>query len=96
MAVRKIPPKKSVQKNRTTATSRTSARVASARPVSKVNKVQHHGGKKKVTKKTNGFLSLFRSDRPAGDVDYTFMLLVGVLVAFGLIMLLSASTHFLP
>ncbi len=49
--------------------------------------------KKPVKRKSAGILNaIFSSDRKAGDMDYTFLLLVGVLVAFGLIMLLSAST----
>ena len=44
-------------------------------------------------KKSTGFIqSIFSSNRKAGEMDYTFLLLVGVLVVFGLIMLLSAST----
>ena len=91
MAVRKIPPKKSVQKNKTARRSTNGAKVAPARTVSKVKKVQYKGGKR-PTRRTGGLIGWFRSDRAAGEVDYTFMLLVGVLVAFGLIMLLSAST----
>lgn len=47
-----------------------------------------------VTKKQRtGFINnIFASERKAGEMDYTFLLLVGVLTAFGLIMLLSAST----
>ena len=43
-------------------------------------------------KRSSKILQLFASDRPQGELDYTFLLLVGVLAAFGLIMLLSAST----
>lgn len=46
-------------------------------------KAKHSGGL---------FGALFASDRKPGDMDYTFLLLVGVLSAFGLVMLLSAST----
>ncbi len=44
-------------------------------------------------KKNHGLLrGLFSSDRKSGEMDYSFLLLVGVLTIFGLIMLLSAST----
>lgn len=69
-------------------------RPVSARPAVK-RAVPHMAAKRKVAakKRNNGFFSmLFASDRKRGDLDYTFLLLVGVLVAFGLIMLLSAST----
>lgn len=53
----------------------------------------HHTTKHPAKKGNSVALKgLFASDRKAGDMDYTFLLLVGVLAAFGLIMLLSAST----
>ena len=79
---------KSVRKSKTPAV-RKVKRVAPAGQVKKTTRV----AKKPVKKKTNGFFSgLFASDRTPGEMDYTFLLLVGVLVVFGLIMLLSAST----
>lgn len=65
------------------------SRTAAKRPVPKA-----YAAKKRSVKKKSGglFSSIFSSDRKRGDLDYTFLLLVGVLVAFGLIMLLSAST----
>lgn len=63
--------------------------VASA---SRVKKVGSHVTRKS-NKKKPGFLNqLFTTNRTAKEMDYTFLLLVGVLVAFGLVMLLSAST----
>lgn len=42
--------------------------------------------------KRNGFIrDLFVFENGSGDIDFTFLLLVGVLTVFGLIMLLSAS-----
>lgn len=68
-------------------------RVGSVPPVKKASSTAHRSTKKPVKKKKGGFIaSLLYSDRTPGEMDYTFLLLVGVLVAFGLIMLLSAST----
>jgi len=62
-------------------------------PAKSVKKVPAKSVRKPAAKKKMGFISrLFYSDRTAGDMDYTFLLLVGVLVTFGLVMLLSAST----
>ena len=59
----------------------------------KVRAAKKGGTKRTVKKKKTGFIaSLIYSKRTPGEMDYTFLLLVGVLVVFGLIMLLSAST----
>lgn len=66
-----------------------------ARPVKKASGVSKKAVRspKKTVKKGNGIIArLFRTDRTPGEMDYTFLLLVGVLVIFGLVMLLSAST----
>lgn len=86
------PKKKSTvtTKKRSTTASKKVRGVASA---TKVQKVGSHVARKTTKKKKQGFLnSLFSTNRAAKEMDYTFLLLVGVLVVFGLIMLLSAST----
>ncbi len=88
---------KSTQKRNTSGGRRTTTqnvrRVSSVPPVKKASSTAHRSTKKPVKKKKGGFIaSLLYSDRTPGEMDYTFLLLVGVLVAFGLIMLLSAST----
>ena len=88
---------KSTQKRNTSGGRRTTTqnvrRVSSVPPVKKASSTAHRSTKKSVKKKKGGFIaSLLYSDRTPGEMDYTFLLLVGVLVTFGLIMLLSAST----
>ncbi len=94
MAIKPIYPKnkKKVSVKRTGSSSRTAPRASGARyqrPASTVRK-------SKRPAKKSGFISaftdLFHSERKAGEVDFTFLLLVCVLAFFGLIMLLSAST----
>ncbi len=75
------------------ATGQSVRKVTSVPPVKKASSTAHRTTKKPIKKRKNGFLAnLLYSDRTPGEMDYTFLLLVGVLVAFGLIMLLSAST----
>lgn len=77
-------------KKRSTSAPKKVSGVASA---AKVKKVGSHVARKTTKKKKPGFLNnLFSTNRAAKEMDYTFLLLVGVLVVFGLIMLLSAST----
>ncbi len=73
---------------------RAPSRIAASRSTGKsMAKSVKHVKRQPTKGGSSGFLkNLFASDRTAGDMDYTFLLLVGVLVAFGLIMLLSAST----
>ena len=94
MAVRDINPKRSVQKNKPASGRRGSVKNASVSPVKAVPKAKKAVYKKvrRGPKRSSKILQLFASDRPQGELDYTFLLLVGVLAAFGLIMLLSAST----
>ena len=85
----------STQKRNTTSGRRTTGqsvqRVRSVAPVKKAGSTTRRTAKKPAKKM--GFIAkLLHSDRTPGEMDYTFLLLVGVLVAFGLIMLLSAST----
>lgn len=95
--VRDYKSRNSIQKRNNTSVSRNNVKgatkVKTAAPVKKVKKAANSTAKKPVQKKKAGFLAkLLYSRRKPGEVDYTFLLLVGVLVAFGLIMLLSAST----
>lgn len=88
---------KSTRKKNTTSGKRvTGQNVRKVRPVAPVKKAGSTAARtvrKPVKKKKSGFFaSLLSSNRTPGEMDYTFLLLVGVLVAFGLIMLLSAST----
>ncbi len=88
---------KSVQKRNTApgrrATRQSVQRVTPVPPVKRAGSKAHPAARKPVKKKKNSFLAkLIYSGRTPGEMDYTFLLLVGVLVAFGLIMLLSAST----
>ncbi|MBQ7986614.1 MAG: putative lipid II flippase FtsW [Clostridia bacterium] len=88
---------KSTQKRNTASGKRTTSqsvrKVKPVQPVKKASTSANRGGKKPIKKKKNGILAnLLYSNRTPGEMDYTFLLLVGVLVAFGLIMLLSAST----
>lgn len=86
---------KSTQKKRSSS-GRKSTNVQKVRPVAPVRKASSSARstvKKPVKKRKGGLLAnLLYSNRTPGEMDYTFLLLVGVLVAFGLIMLLSAST----
>ncbi len=94
MAVRDINPKKSTQKNKSARSRTTSvkeSRVSQVKAVPKAKKAVYKKAKR-GSKRLRGLFGLFSSDRPQGEMDYTFLLLVGVLAAFGLIMLLSAST----
>ena len=82
-------------KKRSSASGKRGQNVRKVTPVPPVKKASNTTYKKakKPMKKRNGFLAkLLYSDRTPGEMDYTFLLLVGVLVVFGLIMLLSAST----
>ena len=95
--VRDYRSRNSTQKRNNTSVSRNNttgaAKVRPASSVNKVNKVAHSTAKRPAQKKKAGFFAnLLYSKRKPGEPDYTFLLLVGVLVAFGLIMLLSAST----
>ena len=87
---RKVTPVASVKRAdntyHSTAYRGTNSRSASSRSTA------NRSTKKTVNRKGGFIANLLRSDRKAGEMDYTFLLLVGVLVAFGLIMLLSAST----
>lgn len=86
---------KSTQKRNTASGKKSTSvrKVSPVAPVKKAGSTAHRGAKKPAGKRKNGFLArLLYSDRTPGEMDYTFLLLVGVLVAFGLIMLLSAST----
>ena len=72
---------------------RTSARPAAAKsrvPAARrsISAAERHNRKKR----TDGFFASFFGYAKTGEADYTFMLLVGILVTFGLVMLLSAST----
>ena len=82
--VKAVHPNKTVQKKKSN-TGKTDRYSRTARPKTRKLAV-------KQQKKRGVFSGLFFSDRKAGDMDYTFLLLVGVLAVFGLIMLLSAST----
>lgn len=99
--VKAVHPDKSVQKKKNTAARRTNAKSVRKTAVPGQRTVKRSGAgsvyktkKRTIKRKKNGglFSAVFSSDNKAGDMDYTFLLLVGVLVAFGLIMLLSAST----
>lgn len=83
-------------KGRSSSSGRKSTNVQKVRPVAPVKKAsstKRTTARKPVKKRKNGFIaSLLYSNRTPGEMDYTFLLLVGVLVVFGLIMLLSAST----
>lgn len=105
MAIRAVHSNNSAQKKRQTKTGSRKApqsakmttsqayRAERGGQQSRVTKNVYKSSKKPTKKKTGGILNeIFLSDRTGGEMDYTFMLLVGVLVAFGLIMLLSAST----
>lgn len=71
---------------------RSSVKVKEVATASRVKKVGTRVTRKPA-KKPSGFLnSLFYTERSANRIDYTFLLLVVVMVAFGLVMLLSAST----
>ena len=75
----------------THAAARTSRPVRMEQSVNRRPKTSYSKSKKRTNR--NGILrSLFVSDRKAGDIDYSFLLLVVVLSVFGLVMLLSAST----
>ncbi len=93
-----VQKKSSAQKKRSTSVSKKNStlapkKVSAVGSASKVKKVGSHIARKTNKKKKPGFLNqLFATDRTAKEMDYTFLLLVGVLVVFGLIMLLSAST----
>lgn len=72
---------------------RTKRTVSKVKPVGEVKRAEKV--KKTARKKTarKGFIaSLLHTERTPGEMDYTFLLLVGVLMVFGLVMLLSAST----
>ena len=94
--VRDYNSKNSVRKRNTTSESKNNikrtSRVKSAEPVKKVGKASGSTAKRPAKKKPGFLAGLFTSKRKPGEPDYTFLLLVGVLVVFGLIMLLSAST----
>lgn len=94
MMVREYNSRNSTQKRKTTSAKRqpvAQRKVKKATPVRPVQKVAYKKTRKPVRK--DGFIrQLFTTNRVAGEMDYTFLLLVGVLVVFGLIMLLSAST----
>ncbi|MBO5059733.1 MAG: putative lipid II flippase FtsW [Clostridia bacterium] len=107
MAIKAIYPNNSEQKKRNKASGRAKAKPVRAKETTKRAqvkavkksavpvraKVKPKAKKRSIKRKSAGFLgNLFASGRKSGDIDYTFLLLVGVLVAFGLIMLLSAST----
>lgn len=94
MAVRDIHPKKSVQKNKSASVRKVSTKTSGVASVKRVPSTKNTTYKKvkRSKKKIGGPMSWFKSGRPTGEIDYTFLLLVGVLAAFGLIMLLSAST----
>ena len=94
MMVREYNSRNSTKKRKTTSAKRqpvAQRKVKKATPVRPVQKVAYKKTRKPVRK--DGFIrQLFTTNRVAGEMDYTFLLLVGVLVVFGLIMLLSAST----
>ncbi|MBR5809019.1 MAG: putative lipid II flippase FtsW [Clostridia bacterium] len=87
---------KSTQKRNTASGRRATQsvrRVSSVPPVKRAGGTSNRSVKKPSGKRKGGFIAkLLHSDRTTGEMDYTFLLLVGVLVTFGLIMLLSAST----
>ena len=87
---------KSTQKRNTASGRRATQsvrRVSSVPPVKRAGGTTNRSVKKPSGKRKGGFIAkLLHSDRTPGEMDYTFLLLVGVLVTFGLIMLLSAST----
>jgi len=92
--VKDFNPKNSAKKKTGKASPKKKTEVKKVKPVSitpKVKKAENHSVKKKK-KKPGFFTELFTTDRVPGEIDYTFLVLVGVLVVFGLIMLLSAST----
>lgn len=73
---------------------RKSARSAAANPrvENKKRTVAAKSAKRPVRREKRGFLSdIFFHENGKGEMDYTFLLLVGILTVFGLIMLLSAS-----
>ena len=87
---------KSTQKRNTASGRRATQsvrRVSSVPPVKRAGGTSNRSVKKPSGKRKGGFIAkLLHSDRTTGEMDYTYLLLVGVLVTFGLIMLLSAST----
>ena len=90
MAVKSVYPQKgaragkAVKKGRTTVRKNASSYRNTRRPV---------GARKSSGLNLRRFLhNIFRQREGAGEMDYTFLLLVSVLTIFGLIMLLSAST----
>ncbi len=100
--VKAVPPKRTVQKKKTapdkkavkshkktTGNSRRASAVHSAAHKIPVSSTRRTAPKKQKHGLIRG---IFASNRKAGDMDYSFLLLVGVLAVFGLIMLLSAST----
>lgn len=92
--VREYNSKSSVQKRKTAQGKRQTVatrKVKRATPVKPVKKVTYSKTRRPV-KKDGLIKQLFTTNRVPGEMDYTFLLLVGVLVVFGLIMLLSAST----
>ncbi len=84
MAIKAVHPNRTTKRNK----------AVQGRVKVKGGGTQARVARRPVTKKQRtGFINnIFASDRKAGELDYTFLLLVGVLTAFGLIMLLSAST----
>lgn len=96
MAIKAVPTKKNVQKRK----KRTPARTVRTKPSAEAHKKSAAARKtrvravkkKNIKKKNTGFFGRITAYGKRGDLDYTFLLLVGVLVVFGLIMLLSAST----
>lgn len=95
--VRDFNSKNSVQKKNIAARKKSAVpavrKVKNVASSGKVKRTVGHPVRKPIKKRKSGFISrLFYSDRTAGEMDYTFLLLVGVLAVFGLIMLLSAST----
>lgn len=92
--VKDFNPKSSAKKKPVKAKGKKKPEIEKVKPVAiapKAKKAESHSVKKKK-KKPGFFTELFNTDRIPGEIDYTFLVLVGVLVVFGLIMLLSAST----
>lgn len=90
----KAPVRKSTTKSATS--SRTVQRSANASSLASRAKSKNTVRKTTKPAQKRGVVGViydfFHSDRKAGEMDYTFLLLVCVLAFFGLIMLLSAST----
>jgi len=92
MAIRSVYPSKNPGQNRKK-TVKSGKKAVKHSTASYRNTRRPKGTRKKTPSGFRNFLhNIFRQREGAGEIDYTFLLLVIVLTIFGLIMLLSAST----